>query len=135
MPDPAPTVMVTPTVTVPAKPEKSIRWTVWVIILTGPVLIAMLWWIIARLTAKQWCAVQVNAAKLTGAPPSSTAPDCTTIILALLDIHRVAVIGLLIAIVIGYLVMVAMVLGAGVRVGGPGSINLDIGADRPGDPQ
>ena len=42
-------------------------------------------------------------------------------------------IGLLIAIVVGYLVMVAMVLGAGVKVLGPGGINLEVGHDKGGD--
>lgn len=128
---PQPTVVVTPpVVAVAPKQERSIRWTVFAIMGTGPTLIVLLWWVMKRLTAPQWCAVSVNAAKATGAAPSATAPDCTTIILELLKIHQDAVIGLLIAIVVGYLVMVAMVLGAGVKVLGPGGINLDIGHDK-----
>jgi len=131
---PPTTVTVTPpVVAVQQKQERSIRWTVFTIMGTGPTLIVLLWWVLKRLTAPQWCAVQVNAAKAVGAPPSATAPDCTNIILELLKIHHDAVIGLLIAIVVGYLVMVAMVLGAGVKVLGPGGINLEVGHDKDGD--
>lgn len=126
---PAPIVVTPPVVAVQPKQERSIRWTVFAIMGTGPTLIILLWWVLQRLTAPQWCAVSVNAAKAVGASPSATAPDCTNIILELLKIHQVAVIGLLIAIVVGYLVMVAMVLGAGVKVLGPGGINVDIGKD------
>lgn len=129
-PAPVPIVVTPPMVAVQPKAERSIRWTIYAIMTTGPVLIALLCWIMARLTAPQWCAVQVNAAKATGAQPSATAPDCTNIILALLGIHRDVVIGLLIAIVVGHLVMVAMVMNAGVKVIGPGGINLQVGHDK-----
>lgn len=112
------------------KTSLTIHWAVWGLILGAPVIIAMLIWQLAPLNDPvRWCSVTIGIAKVAAQKP--LIEDCTTIVLKLLELKDHAIVGLLLAVVIGYLVMVSMVLGAKVSWTLPGGAGGSIGRDGP----
>ena len=67
-----------------ARTERALRWTVIALAFAGPALLAVLIWIVRGLTPARWCGVLIGAAREARVP----APECTTVLLQLLRLHR-----------------------------------------------
>jgi hypothetical protein len=70
-----------------AKAESAVRWNVIALAFAGPALLGVIVWIIYYLTPARWCGALIGAAKEARIP----APECTSILIQLLRIHRDAV--------------------------------------------
>lgn len=69
------------------KTERTLRWNVIALAFAGPALLAVIIWIMRDLTPEKWCGVLIGAAREAQLP----APECTSILLQLLKVHRDAV--------------------------------------------
>jgi hypothetical protein len=111
---------------VTAKPERNVRWAVWVVIVMLPLQLVSRWWVISRLAPSHWCAAMTTAA----VQAKTTPPSCELMFGQMLDIYKVAVIGDDLSIVISIVTIVVMLMGAGLNVTVPWG-KLGIGADKP----
>lgn len=116
----------------PVRPKRD--WQLYAIISAAPAIVALLVWQLGTLTPQEWCGVAVGASKAAHAigGPALRPEDCGSILLKLLDIKNTTIIGLLIALVVSYLLLVVDRIGAGLHIQGPNGLGLDIkgnGAD------
>lgn len=108
------------------KPERNVRWAIWVVITILPLQLASQWWVLHSLTPTRWCAAQTTAA----IQAKITPPNCEATLGLILDIFKVAVIGYNISIVISVITIVVMLMGAGLNLTVPWG-KLGIGAGVP----
>lgn len=64
--------------------ERSVRWNVYALALAGPALLMTIVWTIYLLYPSKWCGALIGAAKEAQIP----APQCTSLLLVILQIHR-----------------------------------------------
>lgn len=106
------------------KPERNVRWAIWVVITMLPLQLASQWWTLNKLSPTRWCAAQTTAAIQARIAP----PNCEATFGLMLDIYKVAVIGYNISIVISIVTIVVMLMGAGLNLNMPMLGKLGIGA-------
>lgn len=111
---------------------RRVSWPVAMNIFTVLVEIGMLVWVLYGLTPSHYCGAQIGAAKMQG--QIAPVQDCTAIILAIIDVHRYAVIGLLVAVVSSHLLTVVSIFKAHLRVELPGGGGMSMGGDQGSDP-
>ena len=114
--------------------KTGLRWNIVALALAGPALLGTLLFILARLKPATWCGVLVAGAK----EGRIASPECTSVLLALLSIHRDAI-----WILGGTLGIVLVAIGLsstgmsfrGKAFGGEASLGADDDGDRSEPPQ
>lgn len=64
--------------------ERSLRWNVFALAFAGPSLLGVIVWVTYLLYPSKWCGALIGAAKEAQIP----APQCTSLLLVILSIHR-----------------------------------------------
>lgn len=67
--------------------ETAVRWNVIALAFAGPALLGTILYILWQLTPAKWCSVLIAGAKEAQVP----APECTSVLLKLLDLHKDAI--------------------------------------------
>ena len=101
---------------------RRLNWTVLGFSLAGLLTMAMLAWQLFESTPARWCAIA-----LAGSPETNSA--CAGILLKLLENKDHVNVGLLAIVGVSILALAAVALNVGIKVAGPGGVNVDIGAE------
>jgi hypothetical protein len=98
------------------------NWTIGAFSLAGAVTMIMLAWQLFESTPARWCAIA-----LAGSPETNSA--CAGILLKLLENKDHVNLGLLTIVGVSILALAAVALNVGIKVQGPGGVNVDIGSE------
>jgi len=115
---------------VTAKPERNVRWAIWVVIVMLPLQLVSRWWVLSKLAPSHWCGAMTAAAIQAKVAP----PSCEALFGQMLDIYKVAVIGDDISIVVSIITIVVMLMGAGLNLNIPMLGKLAVGSGSPPPP-
>ena len=108
------------------KPERNVRWAIWIVIVMLPLQLLTRWWALHQQSPSHWCAAMTTAAIQAKIAP----PSCENLLERMLDNYKVAIIGDDISIVVSIITIVVMLMGAGLNVSMPWG-KMAIGRETP----
>jgi hypothetical protein len=98
------------------------RWTIAAFIIAGGLIASLVVWQLYETAPGRWCQIAKEASE-------SNVSGCYSLLLKLLDIKDHAIIGLMGILAVTVLSVVVVALGVNIKAGGPGGVNLDVGAN------